>query len=201
MKAHPDAVLDLRGSFIPVAMLEVTTIFSEMKDGGIMEILVGDQETKTNLFKVLRAYPYELLHLNESNSVFLVKLKKEQKKTGCTEVRPGTRPAVGRDPGKKTMCRSRWGTQIEEEERMTEANLNSIEVATTVDARGSACPGPLLEAKKGIGKVKVGEVLEILSGDAGTRNDIPAWAGKVGHEYLGVLEADGYDRLFVRRNK
>ena len=201
MKAHPDAVLDLRGSFIPVAMLEVTTIFSEMKDGGIMEILVGDQETKTNLFKVLRAYPYELLHLNESNSVFLVKLKKEQKKTGCTEVRPGTRLAVGRDPGKKTMCRSRWGTQIEEEERMTEANLNSIEVATTVDARGSACPGPLLEAKKGIGKVKVGEVLEILSGDAGTRNDIPAWAGKVGHEYLGVLEADGYDRLFVRRNK
>jgi tRNA 2-thiouridine synthesizing protein A len=201
LKAHPDAILDLRGSFIPVAMLEVTTIFSEMKAGGIMEILVGDQETKANLFRVLRAYPYELLHVNESNSVFLVKLKKEQKKAGCTEVRAGARPAAARDSGKKTMCRSRWGTQIEEEERMTEANLNSIEVASTVDARGSACPGPLLEAKKGIGKVEVGEVLEILSGDRGTRNDIPAWAGKVGHEYLGVLESDGYDRLFVRRNK
>jgi tRNA 2-thiouridine synthesizing protein A len=84
---------------------------------------------------------------------------------------------------------------------MTEVDLNSLEVASTVDARGSACPGPLLEAKKGIGKVKVGEILEILSGDKGTRNDIPAWARKVGQEFLGVLEADGYDRLFVKRMK
>ena len=80
-------------------------------------------------------------------------------------------------------------------------DLNSIEVASTVDARGSACPGPLLEAKKGIGKVRVGEVLEIYSNDSGTRTDIPAWANKVGHEYLGVLEAAGYDKHFVRRKK
>jgi len=84
---------------------------------------------------------------------------------------------------------------------MSELNLNSIETASSVDARGSACPGPLLEAKKGIGKVKVGEVLEIFSNDSGTRKDIPAWAGKVGHEYLGVLEAEGYDKHFIRRKK
>jgi tRNA 2-thiouridine synthesizing protein A len=84
---------------------------------------------------------------------------------------------------------------------MTDLNLSTIEVASTVDARGSACPGPLLEAKKGIGKVKVGEILEIYSSDSGTRNDIPAWAKKVGHEYLGVLETDGYDKHFVRRKK
>jgi len=66
-------------------------------------------------------------------------------------------------------------------------DLNSIEISSTVDARGSACPGPLLEAKKGIGKVKVGEVLEIYSNDSGTRTDIPAWSNKVGHEYLGIL--------------
>ena len=80
-------------------------------------------------------------------------------------------------------------------------DLNSIEVAGNVDARGSACPGPLLEAKKGIGKVKVGEVLEILSNDSGTRTDLQAWAKKVGHEYLGFLEADGYDKHYVRRKK
>jgi tRNA 2-thiouridine synthesizing protein A len=84
---------------------------------------------------------------------------------------------------------------------MADLDLSTIEPAGTVDARGSACPGPLLEAKKGIGKVKVGEILEICSGDAGTRIDIPAWANKVGHEYLGALEADGYDKLFVRRKK
>ncbi len=84
---------------------------------------------------------------------------------------------------------------------MNDLDLTSIEVASTVDARGSACPGPLLEAKKGIGKVKVGEVLEVYSNDTGTRKDIPAWAKKVGHEYLGVVEADGYDKHFVRRKK
>jgi len=84
---------------------------------------------------------------------------------------------------------------------MSELDLNAIEPANTVDARGSACPGPLMEAKKGIGKVKVGEILEIFSNDSGTRIDVPAWAKKVGHEYLGVLEADGYDKLFVRRKK
>ena len=84
---------------------------------------------------------------------------------------------------------------------MSEIDLNSIETASMVDARGSACPGPLLEAKKGIGKVKVGEVLEIYSNDSGTRTDIPAWSKKVGHEYLGLIEADGSDKHFVRRNK
>ena len=80
--------------------------------------------------------------------------------------------------------------------------LNALESAKVVDARGSACPGPLLEAKKGIGGVPVGGILEIRSSDEGTRNDIPIWAKKVGHEFLGVLEADeGYDRLFVKRGK
>jgi tRNA 2-thiouridine synthesizing protein A len=84
---------------------------------------------------------------------------------------------------------------------MSELDLSTIEAASMVDARGSACPGPLLEAKKGIGKVKVGETLEIYSNDSGTRTDIPAWAKKVGHEYLGFLEADGYDKHFVIRKK
>lgn len=84
---------------------------------------------------------------------------------------------------------------------MTPGELETIQVATTVDARGSACPGPILEAKKGIGKVKVGDILEILSGDPGTRSDIPAWAGKVGHDFLGIVESTGYDKLYVRRKK
>jgi TusA-related sulfurtransferase len=84
---------------------------------------------------------------------------------------------------------------------MSDINLDTVSAADTVDARGSACPGPLLEAKKGIGKVKVGETLEIFSNDAGTRKDIPVWAKKVGHEYLGHLESDGYDKHYITRRK
>lgn len=84
---------------------------------------------------------------------------------------------------------------------MADFNPKSIEVAKVVDARGSACPGPLLEAKKAIGTVSVGQIIEVLSGDASTKKDIPMWAQKVGHEYLGAVEAQGYDRIFVTRRK
>jgi tRNA 2-thiouridine synthesizing protein A len=81
------------------------------------------------------------------------------------------------------------------------ADLSAVKAASTIDSRGSACPGPLMEAKKGIGKVKVNEVLEVYSNDPGTRIDLKAWADKVGHEYLGFQEADGYDKHFITRRK
>jgi len=84
---------------------------------------------------------------------------------------------------------------------MAEIDLEKLEVANVVDARGMACPGPLLEAKKSIGTVSVGQTIEVLSGDASTKNDLPKWAAKVGHEFLGVLAGDGYDRLFITRKK
>jgi len=84
---------------------------------------------------------------------------------------------------------------------MSDQVQEPIEAAKVVDARAMACPGPLLEAKKSIGAVQVGEVLEIWSGDEGTKNDMPRWCAKVGHEYLGSQSADGYDRLFIRRTK
>jgi tRNA 2-thiouridine synthesizing protein A len=79
--------------------------------------------------------------------------------------------------------------------------LNTIQSAKVVDARAMSCPGPLLEAKKGIGSVKVGEVLEIWTGDANTKNDMPRWCNKVGHEFLGVMQGEGYERMFIRRKK
>jgi tRNA 2-thiouridine synthesizing protein A len=83
----------------------------------------------------------------------------------------------------------------------TAIELQSITAASVIDARGAACPGPLLEAKKGMGTVPVGAVIEIWSTDPATKGDIGAWSAKVGHEFLGVLEADGYDRVFVVRRK
>ena len=82
-----------------------------------------------------------------------------------------------------------------------ESELATLTADTVVDARGAACPGPLLEAKKAMGTIDVGNLLELWSTDAQTKVDVQAWAGKVGHEFLGHLSADGYDRVFVRRAK
>ena len=84
---------------------------------------------------------------------------------------------------------------------MSDVDLNGLEISKLVDARGSACPGPLLEAKKAIGSVSVGQTIEILSGDASTKADLPRWAAKVGHDYLGALEGEGFDRIFITRGK
>jgi tRNA 2-thiouridine synthesizing protein A len=83
----------------------------------------------------------------------------------------------------------------------TLVDLQAITADKVVDARGAACPGPLLEAKKAMGTVPVGSVIEIWSTDPVTKTDIGAWSTKVGHEFLGALAADGYDRVFVIRRK
>ena len=80
-------------------------------------------------------------------------------------------------------------------------DVSTLTVNKTVDARGTACPGPLLEAKRAIAAVPLGGILEVLSSDAGTREDIPLWAKKVGHEFLGDVEDAGYWRLFVKKGK
>lgn len=84
---------------------------------------------------------------------------------------------------------------------MSTVDLTAVQPAKVVDARGSACPGPLLEAKKAIGSVSVGQTIEVWSGDASTKNDLPKWAAKVGHEFLGALAGEGYDRIFIVRRK
>jgi TusA-related sulfurtransferase len=81
------------------------------------------------------------------------------------------------------------------------ADLSNVTPDKVVDARAMACPGPLLEAKKAIAAVTVGQTLEIMSGDKGSQEDIPAWCKKTGHEYIGYVEKDGYDSLYVIRRK
>ena len=84
---------------------------------------------------------------------------------------------------------------------MTAEDLGKLNVSTKIDARGTACPGPLLEAKRGMASVSKGGIMEVLSSDEGTNEDIPLWSKKVGHEYLGVIEEAGFWRLFVKRGK
>lgn len=82
---------------------------------------------------------------------------------------------------------------------MSTEELTAIKVDKSVDARGTACPGPLLEAKKAIGTIASGEIMEVLSADEGTKRDIPKWANKKGHEYLGTVEESGYFKIYLKK--
>ena len=82
---------------------------------------------------------------------------------------------------------------------MTQEELLALTVTKSVDARGTACPGPLLAAKKAIGEINSGDIMEILSDDEGTRKDIPKWANKKGHEYLGTAEESGFFKIYMKK--
>jgi len=84
---------------------------------------------------------------------------------------------------------------------MNQDELKNLKADKVVDARGMACPGPLLEAKKAITAVAVGGLMEVLSSDEGTNNDIPMWAKKMQYDFLGVVEDAGFWRLFVKRSR
>ena len=80
-------------------------------------------------------------------------------------------------------------------------DLKALKSDLVVDSRATSCPGPILAAKKAIGGIPVGGVMEVLATDSGTLKDIPAWSKKMGHEYLGSFDDAGYLHLFLRKLK
>jgi TusA-related sulfurtransferase len=72
-------------------------------------------------------------------------------------------------------------------------------ITRTIDARGSFCPGPLMELIRGIRESQVGDVLAVLSSDKGSKVDIPKWIEKAGHRLITVETLDGYDRIIVEK--
>ncbi|HEX6634439.1 MAG TPA: sulfurtransferase TusA family protein [Usitatibacter sp.] len=70
-----------------------------------------------------------------------------------------------------------------------------------IDARGSFCPGPLMELIAAMKMVNVGEEIEVLSSDKGSSAEIPQWLKKVGHEHIGTTEEGGVWHVRARRSK
>ncbi|MBW1682759.1 MAG: sulfurtransferase TusA family protein [Deltaproteobacteria bacterium] len=76
--------------------------------------------------------------------------------------------------------------------------VDDIKADQTLDCRGLSCPMPILKTKKAIGKMNSGQIIEVLSSDPGTKNDMPGFAKKGGHEYLGEKEDEGFTRFYLK---
>ena len=77
--------------------------------------------------------------------------------------------------------------------------ITETTITRSIDARGMACPGPLLNLIGAIRAGTIGDVFEVISADAGSRTDIPAWVAKAKHELVQVVEEDGFARFIVRK--
>ncbi len=69
-----------------------------------------------------------------------------------------------------------------------------------LDCRGKICPEPVLETKKNIKSIEIGQILEVLADDAGAVQDIPRWAKRANQEFLGFeKKEEGYYSFFIKR--
>lgn len=73
--------------------------------------------------------------------------------------------------------------------------------ARVVDARGSYCPGPLMELIRAIREGQIGDTIAVWSSDAGSKLDIPKWVEKAGHRLVGLETRDGYDEIIVTKQR
>lgn len=74
-------------------------------------------------------------------------------------------------------------------------------VDQTVDCRGLIYPGPILKAKKALDGLEADQVLEVLATDPNSRPDLPIWAERIGVELLGIEDAEGMYRFYVRKTE
>jgi rhodanese-related sulfurtransferase/TusA-related sulfurtransferase len=77
--------------------------------------------------------------------------------------------------------------------------MESVKTNFTVDAKGLACPMPIVRTKKAINNLNPGEVLEVLATDKGSRADIQAWSKSSGNQYLGTIEEDDVLKHYIRK--
>ena len=71
-----------------------------------------------------------------------------------------------------------------------------------LDCRGMLCPEPVLETKKTIKSMEIGQVLEVMADDRGSVEDIPRWAKRTKQEFLGYKETDdGHYSFLIKRLK
>ena len=79
--------------------------------------------------------------------------------------------------------------------------MSEFTIVKTLDVKGLLCPIPVLKAKRAIGEIQTGEVLEILSTDPGSKGDIPVWARRTGHEVLEIKEDGDLLTFYIRRGR
>lgn len=77
--------------------------------------------------------------------------------------------------------------------------MERMHADATLDTFGLLCPVPIIKTAKRIREMTVGQVLEVLADDEQILEDMPAWCQSIGHGFLGVEDAQGEYRVYVRK--
>lgn len=72
-------------------------------------------------------------------------------------------------------------------------------VDIVVDAKGLACPMPIVKAKKAMDTLQPGQIMEWLTTDKGSMKDFQAWIKQTNHELLEAKEGNGVFTFIVKK--
>ncbi|WP_066059130.1 sulfurtransferase TusA family protein [Robertmurraya korlensis] len=78
--------------------------------------------------------------------------------------------------------------------------MENLKANVTLDAKGLACPMPIVKTKKAMTGLEAGQVLEVQATDKGTKADLRAWAESTGQQYLGTLEEGDVLKHYLRKS-
>ncbi|MEH7356114.1 sulfurtransferase TusA family protein [Neobacillus drentensis] len=78
--------------------------------------------------------------------------------------------------------------------------MKDIKANVILDAKGLACPMPIVKTKKAMNNLEGGQVLEVLATDKGSKADIKAWAESTGHHFLGTIEEGGVLKHYLHKS-
>ncbi len=59
-----------------------------------------------------------------------------------------------------------------------------MNISKELDTRGLNCPLPILKAKKALSDMQAGQLLRVVSTDAGSKRDFQAFARQTGNELV-----------------
>ncbi len=74
-----------------------------------------------------------------------------------------------------------------------------MNIDQTLDAKGMACPMPVVRARKVMKEMEAGQVLEIEATDKGSVADLAAWSKSGGHELIEHTENAGVFTFLIRK--
>ena len=74
-----------------------------------------------------------------------------------------------------------------------------VTVNKVLDAKGLACPMPIVKTKKEMTTLEPGQVMEIQATDKGSIADLKAWAQSTGNQYLGTVEESNVLKHYLRK--
>lgn len=77
--------------------------------------------------------------------------------------------------------------------------MMTIKADVTLDAKGLACPMPIVKTKKAMKDLDAGQILEVAATDKGSKADIQAWAESTGQQYIGTVEEGEVLKHYLRK--